>query len=154
MGSQYKFRNKTTTVRSATVSHPLHPDQTQLCPVQGASSSSALPSAEGEMDRSEGQQRLGWPGGVVLHSHGAGRGRGGHSERQPQDPASYHKVPPRSETVPTGSLPQLHMCTYQHTCTHPYTWRCPHMHTQILIHAHTHATHECDFLGTYSHMST
>lgn len=58
------------------------------------------------------------------------------------------------QTVPTGSLPLLHMCTYQHTCTHPYTWRCPHMHTQILIHAHTHATHECDFLGTYSHMST
>lgn len=37
-----------------------------------------------------------------------------------------------------------------HMHTSIYIWRCPHIRT----HAHTHGTHECDFLGTYSHMST
>lgn len=91
------------------------------------------------MDRGEGQQRLSWPVGVVLHSHGAGQDRGGNgdSERQPQDPASYHKVPPRSETVPTGSLPLLHMCTYKHTHAHIHT------HMEMPTHTHT-CSHTCN----------
>lgn len=108
------------------------------CPIQGTSSSSTLPSAEGDMDRGEGQQRLSWPGGVVLHSRGAGQGKAGngHSERQPQDP-SYHKVPPRLETVPTDSLPLLHMCTYKHT--HALI----HIHMEMHTHTHT-CSHTCN----------
>lgn len=126
---------------------PSHTDQTQSVLSKGLPAS--LPYLS---HRSQGQRRLSWPGGVVLHSHGAGQGRGGsgHSERQPQDPASYHKESaPRSETVPTCSLPLLHMCTYKHTHAHIHT----HMKLPTHTHMHTHATHECDFLGTYSHMT-
>lgn len=70
---------------------------------------------------------------VELGRAGQGRAGNGHSERQPQDP-SYHKVPPRSETVPTDSLPLLYMCTYKHTHAHIHTHMEMPTHTQTCSH--------------------
>jgi hypothetical protein len=106
------------------------------------------------MDRGEGQQRLSWPGGVVLHSRGAGQGRAGQGMDIVKD---NHKTLLTTKCLPDQRLsPQTpsHCYTCARTSIHMHTfihiWRCPH----ILKRAHTHATHECDFLGTYSHMST
>jgi hypothetical protein len=82
-----------------------------------------------EMDR-EGKdwQRLAQPGRAMLHSHrvGAQVRRDGHSEGQPQDPASHHKVPPVQEALPTSSLPQSHMCTLTHAHALIHMWIYPH----------------------------
>lgn len=134
-GLTVQIQEQTTTVRPTTVSYSLHPGQTQSVSYPRGLQL-LYPTL---MDRGEGQQRLSWPGGVVLHSHGAGQDRGGngHSERQPQDPASYHKVPPISEAVPTGSLPLLYMCTYKHTHAHIHT------HMKMPTHTHT-CSHTCN----------
>lgn len=152
-GLTVQIQEQTTTVRPTTVPYPLHPGQTQSVSCPRGLQLLYPPLSCGGEDRGEDQQRFSWPGGVVLHSHGAGQGRVGMGIVRDNHKTLLLTTKCLPDQKPSPQVPS-HCYSCAHTNIHMHTfihgWRCP----RILTPAHTHATHECDFLGTYSHMST